>query len=159
MAGKKNISLVHPEESLMAEKIKETLSTKAVRTRLVAEFQVRFMVLFGSTAAGVRKRGSDVDLAVYFRRALSEREEERLVSFLRQHLATDRLDLVSLNDVSCALRYEVTQDGILVFEEQEGDYSNYSTRTFKQYEEMNFLNRHYHQSMIEELQEYANAQS
>jgi predicted nucleotidyltransferase len=143
----------------MKDKILQILSEPAVRKRLVDEFEVKFLLLFGSTAVGVRKRSSDLDFAIYFKRVLSKEDEAKLVAFLKDRLSADKLDVVCLNDASCALRYEVTQDGILIFEERDGDYLDYSTQTFKQFEEMNFLNRHYHQEKIEELREFANAQS
>jgi predicted nucleotidyltransferase len=93
----------------MKDKILQILSEPAVRKRLVDEFEVKFLLLFGSTAVGVRKRSSDLDFAIYFKRVLSKEDETKLVAFLKDRLAADKLDVVCLNDASCALRYEVTR--------------------------------------------------
>jgi predicted nucleotidyltransferase len=141
------------------EKIRHLFSDQTVQKRLKEVFNVRFVALFGSMASGRSKQESDVDLAILFEQELSKKQEERLMDYLRKLLTVDKLDVVCLNDVACSLRYEVSQDGILLFENREDDYISFCIRTFKEYEEMNFLNRHYHELQIEELTRFTDAQS
>ncbi len=143
----------------MREKIQQIFSEQSIQRKLLEKFHIEFVVLFGSIATGTGREESDIDLGVLFHRALSRREEESLVDFLRKLLKVDRLDVVCLNDVSCALRYEATQNGVLLLEREEDKYLNFCIRTFKEFEEMNFLNRHYHEAKIKELKEFLNVQS
>ena len=63
-------------------------------------------------------------------------------------LVVDRLDVVCLNSVSSALRYEVAQNGRVLFEREKGEFISFCIRAFKEYEEMNFLSRHYYEDKI-----------
>ncbi len=141
------------------EEIGHLFSDNQVQSKLKGEFNVRFAALFGSIASGQAKRGSDVDLAILFETKPTRKGEAQLVEYLRSLLKVDRLDVVCLNDAGCALRYEVSQEGILLFENREDAFLNFCIRTFKEFEEMNFLNRHYHEVQMEELTRFTDAQS
>ncbi|OIP61423.1 MAG: hypothetical protein CO150_02370 [Nitrospirae bacterium CG_4_9_14_3_um_filter_53_35] len=137
----------------MKEKIQKIFSAELVHKKLTEAFHVKFVVLFGSMASGAIKQDSDVDLGIFFEKKLAKKQEKEFVKYLKNLLQVDRLDAVCLNDASCSLRYELTQNGILLYEHHEDDYLSFCIRTFKQFEEMNFLNRHYYEMKIQELKE------
>lgn len=69
--------------------------------------------LFGSQAVSekVQSQSSDIDIAVFFSPSPSLRELLRFRSDLTRLLKTDRVDLVSLNEASPLLKYEVILGG------------------------------------------------
>ncbi|MEK6776426.1 MAG: nucleotidyltransferase domain-containing protein [bacterium] len=137
----------------MKENIQKIFLGKPVHKQLTEAFHVKFAVLFGSMASGTIRQDSDVDLGIFFEKKLAKNQEKELVKCLKNLLQVDRLDAVCLNDASCSLRYELTQNGILLYEHHEDDYLAFCIRTFKEFEEMNFLNRHYYEMKIHELKE------
>ena len=141
------------------DEIQRRFSDPDVHQRLAEEFHIELALLFGSGATGTMRRDSDLDLAVLLARSLNRTEEEALVTYLRGLTGFDRVDVVCLNDASYALRYEVSLQGVLLYERNDDGYADFVTRTFKEYEELTFLNRYYHQMKIEELKKFADGQS
>jgi len=73
--------------------------------------------LFGSQAVSekVQSQSSDIDIAVFFSPTPSLRELLRFRSDLTHLLKTDRVDLVSLNEASPLLKYEVILGGRAIY--------------------------------------------
>ncbi|GAB6155455.1 hypothetical protein JCM17380_42060 [Desulfosporosinus burensis] len=90
-------------------------------------FQTRFEIaavyLFGSLGTEFERPQSDIDLGVVFTRPVTLSEELELDGDLSLHIGHDRIDLVNLNRAPIALQFRALQEGILVYE---GDYVNHS---------------------------------
>lgn len=90
-------------------------------------FQTRFEIaavyLFGSLGTEFERPQSDIDLGVVFTRPVTLLEELELDGDLSLHIGHDRIDLVNLNRAPIALQFRALQEGILVYE---GDYVNHS---------------------------------
>ena len=87
---------------LEVEKLKEALSKDP---------NVLFAYLFGSYAAGLQRRDSDIDVAIYFKRppvALSFLD----YLFRLGEISGRNVDLISLNGTSPFLKRQVLKDGI-----------------------------------------------
>ncbi|MDO3376772.1 type VII toxin-antitoxin system MntA family adenylyltransferase antitoxin [Geoalkalibacter halelectricus] len=82
--------------------------------------QVKFAYLFGSHARGDAGPLSDIDVAVYLDRRLDPfRFRLSLLESLAHRLGTERFDLVTLNDASPLLRYEVVRQGVVIKENRQ----------------------------------------
>ncbi|NOY54217.1 MAG: nucleotidyltransferase domain-containing protein [Deltaproteobacteria bacterium] len=138
----------------LKEDIIKIFSSPSLQDALEKDCHVDLAILFGSAASG-RQNPRDLDLAFLFREHLSGDQEERLLGLLRSSIQVDRLDVVCLNHADCSLRYEAIRNGTLLYESESARYADFITRTFKDYEEMNFLKRHYHRAKIEELRRIA----
>lgn len=68
---------------------------------------VRLVVLFGSTASGRRRAGSDVDLGVVADGSFGDADEAELARRLALAAGTE-VDLVRLEAASTVLRWQVT---------------------------------------------------
>jgi len=142
----------------MKDKIRKIFSDRSLQDKLVKEFHVDLAILFGSIADDMKKKPQDIDIGLLFSDHLPQKEEENLIQMLRKRLRVDKLDVVCLNHASSSLRYETIRNGILLYESTEDRYVDFVIKTFKEYEEMNFLKRHYHAAKIEELRGFTDVQ-
>lgn len=98
---------------------------------------IKFVVLFGSRAAGNARDESDFDIAVFLdddTRLFSHPAFGDLLKFFTETLGVfeDRIDLTDLKYADILLRYEITSEGILLFG-NENEYENYRLFAFKDY--------------------------
>lgn len=88
--------------------------------------EVRLLVLFGSTARGKAGPRSDVDLGVLldpYSAALRFKVDAEL-----GRAAGREVDTVLLDDAPPLLRFEITRDGVLLFEREEGLWTHFKTK-------------------------------
>lgn len=95
--------------------------------RTAASFpEVRLAVLFGSTARGKAGPRSDVDFGILLEpyspalRCKVEAELGRAVG--------KAVDVVLLDDAPPLLRFEITRDGVLLFEREEGLWTDFRVK-------------------------------
>jgi predicted nucleotidyltransferase len=82
---------------------------------LARNFGLRLIVLFGSTAPGVRNRESDIDLGVLLEKPLTPVRKQRLWSALSALFPAD-VDLTILNHADRLVSYQITSEGVILFE-------------------------------------------
>ncbi|HSS47407.1 MAG TPA: nucleotidyltransferase domain-containing protein [Thermoanaerobaculia bacterium] len=87
---------------------------------------VRLAVLFGSTARGEAKPRSDVDLGLLLDPDTGD---------VRCHVGAElgraagrEVDLIFLNEAPPLLRFEISRDGVLLFEKEEGLWTDFKVR-------------------------------
>lgn len=91
---------------------------------------LELVVLFGSTAKGRRRAGSDVDVAV---RCAGLADLDVLHGVLAPALSTDRLDLVDLRRVGPLLAMEVARSGRLLYESRAGTFRQFQSLASRRY--------------------------
>lgn len=78
------------------------------------------IILFGSRARGDHTRTSDVDLAFRLAEAAAP-HWPRFVAAVEEHVRTLlRLDLVRLDRASEAMRQSIAQEGLVIYEQENG---------------------------------------
>jgi hypothetical protein len=77
--------------------------------------QIAAAYLFGSTATGRDRRGSDLDLAIVVKKDISGRERLRIEADLSSRLRRD-VDLVVFGKASPLLRHQILKYGRLICE-------------------------------------------
>jgi predicted nucleotidyltransferase len=101
--------------------------------------QVKFAYVFGSLARGDTGPLSDIDVAVFLDYRVSFFVWRlRLIEELARVLKTERFDLVTLNDASPLLKYEVIREG-RVIKENKKRRVEFETRTLGEYLDTAFL--------------------
>ncbi len=99
---------------------------EVLRHRAAELPEVRLAVLFGSTARGKATRRSDVDLGV------SVDPNTPAVRFKVQseleRAAGRSVDIVFLEDAPPLLRFEISKDGVLLFQRQDDLWSRFKER-------------------------------
>jgi predicted nucleotidyltransferase len=94
-----------------------------LRERAASLPEVRLAVLFGSTARGQARKGSDVDLGLLLE---PDTREARLKTLMELERAAGReTDVVYLNEVPPLLGFEISRDGILVFQREDGLWNRF----------------------------------
>lgn len=99
---------------------------KSLRHRAASLPEVRLAVLFGSMARGKATRRSDVDLGISV-----EPDTPAVRSNVRAELeraAGRSLDVVFLEEAPPLLRFEISKDGVLLFQKEDHLWTDFKTR-------------------------------
>ncbi|WP_316436315.1 type VII toxin-antitoxin system MntA family adenylyltransferase antitoxin [Leptolyngbya sp. NK1-12] len=102
---------------------------------------LKLLVLFGSRARGDHRSGSDWDFAFLCDETLRQHYESggldafRIWGVLQQtyHLLDNQIDCIDLQFCSPTLAYAVARDGILLYEQQSGEFTQFRRRAWKTY--------------------------
>jgi len=122
-----------------------------LRQHAAALPEVKLAVLFGSTARGEARKGSDVDLGVLL--DPDTREVRRKVLVHLDRAAGREVDLVFLDEAPPLLRFEISRDGMLLFERQEGLWTGFKVKAMVDWWDWAPTIRRIHKTMIQHLRE------
>jgi uncharacterized protein len=112
---------------------------------------LRLAVLFGSTARGQARKGSDVDLGILLE---PDTREARLKALMELERAAGReVDLTYLNQVPPLLGFEISRDGVLIFQREEGLWTRFKARAMVAWWDWAPTARKIHQTMLQHLRE------
>ncbi len=116
------------------------------------KYKIKFAYIFGSQATGEALENSDVDIAVCFNKSYDDMEE----AFIRGDIIEEGkaffkkdVDVVSLNNASLLLKYEIIHDGIIIKDDDERvDFESLSLR---EYFDFKYYSDIYDNAMIERI--------
>jgi predicted nucleotidyltransferase len=91
--------------------------------------ELKLAVLFGSTARGEARKGSDVDLGVLLDPATQEVRHKVLAELGRA--AGREVDVVFLNEAPPLLRFEIARDGVLILQRQNDLWGRFKERAIQ----------------------------
>lgn len=111
-----------------------------------SEEHIVLAYLFGSTVRGEANCLSDIDIAVLFDTTLTKKEafdlQLKLIVDLGDHLKTNNVDLVMLNDSPLLLTFNIIRDGITLKSDERGRV-HFETRIMSRYyDEQYYIKRH-----------------
>lgn len=122
-----------------------------LRERAASLPEVKLAVLFGSTARGQARKGSDVDLGLLVD---PDTREARLKALVELERAAGReVDLVFLDEAPPLLRFEIARDGVLLFERQEGLWTGFKVKAMVDWWDWAPTIRRIHKTTIQRLRE------
>lgn len=104
--------------------------------RIFKKFNVKLAYLFGSYAKSSSAPESDIDIAVLFKEQPSDPLALKETTFLSLELAKffpQKVDVISLNNASLLLKYEVVSSGRILYCESETDRINFEVSVTKEY--------------------------
>jgi uncharacterized protein len=99
-------------------------------TPLVGRTDIRLIILFGSVAAGVAGRDSDIDLGIL---ASAPFDVTAMTQEIAGYLGTARIDVVDLRRASPLLAMQALRAGRLLYEAHPGDYAAYYSLALRRY--------------------------
>jgi len=117
--------------------------------RLAEDPRVQAIYLFGSTAAGMAREGSDIDLAVLIGARISLADELRLRAVAVDALHRDDVDFVILDHAPPLLRYEVVTRGRRLFARDPAAVDIFEHRAIMTYMDTAYLRRMQHDILRE----------
>jgi predicted nucleotidyltransferase len=100
-----------------------------LRERAASLPELKLAVLFGSTARGQARKGSDVDLGLLVDPDTRETRLKALIELER--VAGREVDAVFVNEAPPLLRVEIARDGILIFQRQEDLWRRFKERAIQ----------------------------
>jgi len=126
---------------------------------LCKKFNMKLVYLFGSHAKGASAEGSDLDIAVLFKKnpvdTLALKETSLFTLELNKSFSS-KFDIISLNDAPILLKYEVVAHGQPLYCENETERISFEVSVIKEYidEEpiRNLYNRALHKRIIQGTQ-------
>lgn len=100
---------------------------------ILKKYPVLFAYVFGSYAKARTRPKSDIDIAVFFDRELTEQERDSLRGEIKEEIAHalkkyDQVDIVALNDAYPLLEKEVIYNGKLIYSKDEAAQAHYQAR-------------------------------
>lgn len=113
---------------------------------LESEERVLFAYIFGSTATGTERKGSDVDVALYLVPESAEGSFDirlELMEKLTRAISKD-VDVVVLNAASPFLRYVALKEGQLVLERAQGARIDFELKALNEYFDYKPIMEMYH---------------
>lgn len=95
--------------------------------------EINLVYLFGSQARGEQTESSDTDIAVLFTENCASLTCDQILSEMARHVS-GAVDVVSLNDASSLLKYEVISDGQLIYKRLSGlDVARFELSVYREY--------------------------
>ena len=99
---------------------------------------VLFAHMFGSAAAGKQRKGSDLDIGIFFKRPPRGLSLLRLISRLSELAGTD-VDVVVLNKASAFLRHQVMKQKVEITVKDRASYVQFREKTISDYDEYKYI--------------------
>jgi len=94
--------------------------------------RIAAVYLFGSTATGRNRKGSDLDLAIVTKRTISGRERLRIEADLSSRLQRD-IDLVIFGQAAPLLQHQILKNGRLIYENDPAERIRQEVRARAEY--------------------------
>lgn len=115
-------------------------------------YKIKFAYIFGSQATGKATENSDIDIAIYFEEEYPPMKEV----FIRGDIIEDGkaffkkdVDIVSLNNASLLLKYEIIHDGIVL--KDDDDRADFESLSLREYFDFKYYSDIYDNAMIERI--------
>lgn len=122
---------------------------KQIIENICKRHKVKFLILFGSKAKGNANKISDTDLAVYFESKVTAKTELDFFYDVVSLLATDKIDVVTLNHAEPLLLKEVALYGVPLFEKKESIFDNFIIKAIAKYQDTKKY-RQFQNQLVEE---------
>ena len=114
--------------------MKETIDK--IKEIIIEEINCEAIVLFGSYSRNTQNEESDIDIAFKSKREISKKE----IFYLKQELeevAKKEIDLINLDDIGDAFRYEILINGNTLYCENELKFELYKLDMYREFLELN----------------------
>ncbi|MCK8828588.1 nucleotidyltransferase domain-containing protein [Natroniella acetigena] len=101
-------------------------------TEIIAKYNIKLLVVFGSYGTRFMTEKSDLDLAYLSKDLLTKDQELQLLHNLINFYQYGNIDLVNLKKATPALKFEVAKKGRVLFEREDDflQFQLYASRVF-----------------------------
>jgi predicted nucleotidyltransferase len=109
-----------------------------LKTFLENDPNIIFAFIFGSGARGKQKKGSDIDIGIYFAQPPEGLDLLGFINILSEMAGKD-VDIVVLNNASAFLRHQVMKNKINLTIKDRMVYRNFREKTISDYDEYKYV--------------------
>lgn len=117
-------------------------------------YPIKFAYLFGSQSRGTATEDSDIDIALYFKEDYDSLNSAIIRGTIIEYgkaFFKKNVDIVSLNEASLLLKYEVIHDGVVILDEDSrGEFESLSLRM---YFDFRYYSNIYDEALINSLKQ------
>ncbi|MEW6740587.1 MAG: nucleotidyltransferase domain-containing protein [Nitrospirota bacterium] len=113
-------------------------SVEKLKNFLDNDPNVIFALIFGSGATGKQKRGSDIDIGIYFVKPPEGLDLLDLINVLSE-LTGREVDVVALNNASALLRHQVMKNRVALTIKDMVIYRKFREKTISDYDEYKYV--------------------
>jgi hypothetical protein len=121
--------------------------------KLVADYNIKLIYIFGSYAKGENKENSDLDIAMYFESDMDGVVKLAILDDLVGIFNREDIDLVILNNVDEVLKFQVIKYGKVIYTEDLVTKVMFEARVMSEYMDMEHFrkvrNEYIHKRFIE----------
>jgi len=112
------------------------------------KYEIEYVVLFGSVAAGRATKESDIDFAVKFKTNDKKKIEELLKEMILE--LPENADILVLNFAKPSVKYEALTKGKLIWGDRE-KYWEDGIKAVKWFEDWRWMARHYEEREVKKV--------
>jgi len=117
-------------------------------TRLFQKYDdIQLVYLFGSTTRNKENRLSDIDIAIQVKDSMSKKDrfqlQLQLISELSSILATDKLDLIIMNEASISLNFEIIKANHPIFIRDRSQKIEFEHKILSKYLDRRYYDKRY----------------
>lgn len=113
-------------------------SIEKLKNFLDKDPNVIFALIFGSAATGKQKKGSDIDIGIYFIKPPDGLDLLDLMNVLSE-LTGKEVDVVVLNNASAMLRHQVMKNRVVLTIKDIVLYRKFREKTISDYDEYKYV--------------------
>ena len=121
--------------------------------KLVCDYGIKLIYIFGSYAKGENRAGSDLDIAIYFDNEVDGFVKLDILDELVGIFNREDIDLVILNNVDEVLKFQVIKYGKLVYMEDLVTKVTFESKVMSEYMDMEYFrevrNKYSHKRFLE----------
>ncbi len=114
---------------------------------IAKKFGFTLVVLFGSQVRGKTHRTSDVDIGFLSDKTMSLREIADIEFEMAQKLSIPTIELVHLGGMASLFLRQVTNEGIVLYEDKPGAFTSFASYVFRRFIEEKPLRNFKEQSL------------
>lgn len=107
-----------------------------IKKAIIEKFNCDAVILFGSYSRHTQNEESDIDIAFKAREQISKKE----IFYLKQELeeiAKKEIDLINLDDIGDAFRYEILMNGEVLYCKDELKFELYKLDMYREFLDLN----------------------
>lgn len=83
--------------------------------RIIEEYNIKLIYIFGSYAKGTNRENSDLDIGIYMEKEIDSFDRLKILDALIDILQREDIDLVILNKVDIELQFQVIKYGQIIY--------------------------------------------
>jgi len=121
--------------------------------KLICDYGIKLIYIFGSYAKGENRAGSDLDIAIYFDNDVDGFVKLDILDELVGIFNREDIDLVILNNVDEVLKFQVIKYGKVVYMEDLVTKVTFESRVMSEYMDMEYFrevrNKYSHKRFLE----------